>query len=137
MSSIGRGFNRDSSSIYPLLLRTGGIRPPERKRSRLALTLPEREEISRGLTACVSMRSIACRLGLSPSTINQEIKRKGGTSHYRAASSDQSAWDRSRRPKLHKLACHQSLYQTVVGKLHRHWSPEQIASWLKRKYLGS
>ncbi len=48
---IGRGFERASSSIYPLLARTGGIRPPERIRSRLALTLAEREEISRGLRA--------------------------------------------------------------------------------------
>ena len=49
MSSIGRLFERNSSSIYPLLSRTGGIRPPERTRPRLALTLAEREEISRGL----------------------------------------------------------------------------------------
>ena len=49
MSSIGRLFERNSSSIYPLLSRTGGIRPPERTRSRFALTLAEREEISRGL----------------------------------------------------------------------------------------
>ncbi|MGI9568551.1 MAG: hypothetical protein ACR2PH_02155, partial [Desulfobulbia bacterium] len=48
MSSIGRLFDRNSSSIYPLLARTGGIRLPERRRSRLALTLAEREEISRG-----------------------------------------------------------------------------------------
>ena len=59
MSSIGRGFDRASSSIYPLLARTGGIRPPERMRSRLALTLAEREEISRGLHGKISLRSIA------------------------------------------------------------------------------
>lgn len=59
LSSIGRRFNRASSSIYPLLARTGGIRPPERVRSRLALTLIEREEISRGLRGEMSLRSIA------------------------------------------------------------------------------
>lgn len=59
MSSIGRGFDRASSSIYPLLARTGGIRPPDRSRSQLALTLAEREEISRGLIARHSLRSIA------------------------------------------------------------------------------
>jgi hypothetical protein len=48
MNSIGRSFDRGSSSIYPLLVRTGGIRPPDRIRSRLALTLIDREEISRG-----------------------------------------------------------------------------------------
>ena len=59
LNSIGRGFDRGSSSIYPLFARTGGIRPPERIRSRLALTLTDREEISRGLRAQVSLRSIA------------------------------------------------------------------------------
>ena len=54
MSSIGRVFDRGSSSIYPLLARTGGIRPPDRVRSRLALTLTDREEISRGLRAQMS-----------------------------------------------------------------------------------
>jgi hypothetical protein len=43
MNSIGGGFDRESSSIYPLLARTGGIRPPVRIRSRLALTLDDRE----------------------------------------------------------------------------------------------
>ena len=68
MSSIGRRFDRNSSSIYPLLARTGGIRPPERKRSRLALTLSEREEISRGLRAQLSLRSIARLLRRASST---------------------------------------------------------------------
>jgi len=78
MSSIGRGFDRASSSIYPLLERTGGIRPPERTRSRLALTLVEREEISRGLIAKQSLRSIARSLKRSASTISREVRRNGG-----------------------------------------------------------
>ena len=59
MSSIGRHFNRASSSIFPHLAQFGGIRPPGRKRSRYALSLIEREEISRGLVAKQSFRSIA------------------------------------------------------------------------------
>ncbi|WP_443070188.1 helix-turn-helix domain-containing protein, partial [Sulfitobacter sp.] len=59
MSSIGRVFDRGSSSILPLLGRTGGIRPRDRIRSRLSLTLIDREEISRGLRAQMSLRSIA------------------------------------------------------------------------------
>jgi hypothetical protein len=58
MSSIGRRFDRNSSSIYPLLAWTGGIRPAVRRRSQLALTLAEREEISRGLRAQLSLRAI-------------------------------------------------------------------------------
>ncbi len=134
MSSIGRGFDRNSSSIYPLLSRTGGIRPAVRKRSRLALTLVEREEISRGLESRLSLRSIALRLRRSPSTVSREVKRNGGRDKYRAVRSDQAAWDRAHRPKVCKLACNYSLRWTVSRKLQLNWSPEQISGWLKRKY---
>jgi DNA-binding CsgD family transcriptional regulator len=83
MSSIGRGFERDSSSIYPLLSRAGGIRPPERRRSKLSLTLVEREEISRGLKGRMSLRCIARRLQRSASTISREVKRNGGERRIR------------------------------------------------------
>lgn len=91
LSSIGRGFNRASSSIYPLLARTGGIRPPERVRSHLALTLSEREEISRGLITKMSLRAIARSMQRSASTISREVRRNGGAKKYRATLSDAAA----------------------------------------------
>jgi len=137
MSSIGRLFDRHSSSIYPLLARSGGIRPAERRRSRLALTLAEREEISRGLRAELSLRRIARQLGRAPSTISREVRRNGGQARYRAVASDEAAWDRARRPKPCKLACRQALCRTVSAKLERKWSPEQIAGWLRRAHPGN
>jgi IS30 family transposase len=134
MSSIGRRFDRNSSSIYPLLARTGGIRPPERRRSRFALTLAEREEISRGLRVQLSLRAIALQLKRAPSTISREVRRNGGRAGYRAAWSDQATWERARRPKPCKLACRQALCRTISAKLERKWSPQQIAGWLKRAY---
>jgi len=134
MSSIGRLFDRGSSSIYPLLARTGGIRPPERRRSRRALTTAEREEISRGLGAELSVRTIARQLRRSPSTISREVRRNGGRQHYRATQSDQAAWDRARRPKPCKLADRPALCHTIAQKLERKWSPQQIAGWLKREH---
>ena len=119
MSSIGRSFERDSSSIHPLISRTGGLRPPERKRSRLALTLSEREEISRSLGTGASLRSIAQRLHRAASTISREVKRNGGYDQYRAAASDKAAWDRGHRPKLRKLACNPELCRAVSTKLKR------------------
>ena len=104
MSSIGRLFDRDSSSIYPLLLRTGGIRPAKRRRSRLALTLVEREEISRGIVAQHTIRSMALSLGRSPSTVSREVRRNGGYSQYRATLADERACSQAHRPKLCKLA---------------------------------
>ena len=134
MRSIGRLFDRGSSSIYPLLARTGGIRPPERRRSRVALTLAEREEISRGLRAKLSLRAIARQLRRAPSTISREVGRNGGRRLYRATLSDQAAWDRARRPKPCKLAQHPALCHTIAEKLERKWSPQQIAGWLKREH---
>ena len=134
LNSIGRLFDRPSSSIFNMLAPTGGIRPPPRQRSRLALTLAEREEISRGLARCLSLRAIATQLGRSPSTISRELHRNGGATGYRAVKADQAAWDRARRPKRCKLACNRSLSRTIATKLRLLWSPHQIAGWLKREY---
>jgi IS30 family transposase len=134
MSSIGRRFDRDSSLVFSVISPSGGIRPPERHRARKALSLFDREEISRWLIMRRSLRSIAHHLGRSPSTISREIQRNGGADRYRAAGSDQAAWDRARRPKLCKLACRPFLRRTVSTLLRRQWSPEQIAGWLKRRY---
>lgn len=134
MSSIGRRFDRASSSIYPLLERSGGIRPSPRTRSRLALTLSEREEISGGLVGKQSLRLIARNLCRAPSTISREVGRNGGAKQYRAATSDASAWDRARRPKLCKLVGNDYLCRAISAKMHRKWSPQQIAGWLMREH---
>ena len=136
MSSIGRRFDRESSSVFSVISPTGGIRPANRRRAQVALDVGEREEISRGLSTHSSLRSIARQLGRSPSTISREVRRNGGPDRYRAAWSDQAAWDRALRPKLCKLACRPFLRRTVSAKLQRKWSPEQIAGWLKRTYPG-
>ena len=127
-------FDRYHSSVQGILAESGGIRPAERHRSTLALTLSEREEISRGVVAGSSVRSIAGLLGRAPSTISREIRRNRGPGGYRASRADQAAWDRSRRPKVCKLVQNRALAHLVASKLCLEWSPEQIAGWLKRIY---
>jgi IS30 family transposase len=134
LNSIARHFDRHHSSIQGILSRTGGIRPPERRRSRLTLTLAEREEISRGVVVGQSIRSIASELGRAPSTVSREINRNGGRRRYRASKADQAAWDRAHRPKTCKLAQNRVLARIVTKKLQLEWSPRQIAGWLKRTY---
>ena len=136
MSSIGRVFDRQSSSVFSVISPTGGIRPPDRRRGRSALSLSEREEISRGLSTKQSLRAIARQLRRAPSTISREVQRNGGLAGYRATASDNSAWDRALRPKMCKLACHPMLARAVSAKLRRKWSPEQVAGWLKRAFPG-
>src|SRR5215831_6211459 len=131
---IGRVFGRTSSAIFQHLKPHGGIRPVPRRRSRRMLGLDEREEISRGIAAGVSLRSVARGLGRAPSTISRELRRNGGPRRYRAAAADKRAWDRALRPKLCKLARHDELRQLVAARLQDNWSPEQIAGWLKHTY---
>ena len=107
---------------------------PEPKRSPLRLSLAEREEISRGVAAGESMRSVARRLGRSPSTVSREISTNGGIGRYRAVVADRAALRRARRPKLAKLATQSELCALVESKLELRWSPEQISGWLSETY---
>ena len=134
---IAQLFDRNHTSIQGILARTGGIQPRPRCRSQRALSLAEREEISRGLVAGHSIRSIASLLRRAPSTISREINRNGGQSGYRASQAEQAAWDRASRPKPCKLAENRHLASLVADKLRVQWSPEQIAGWLKSTYPGN
>lgn len=136
LHQIAQLFDRNHTSVQGILARTGGIRPRQRTRSRLALTLAEREEISRSVVAGHSIRSIATSLGRAPSTISREIGRNGGQESYRASQAEQAAWDRAQRPKTCKLADNRTLAHIVADKLQVQWSPEQIAGWLRRTYPG-
>ena len=134
LQQIAQLFDRNHSSVQTVFARTGGIQPAQRRRSVLALTLAEREEISRCVATGQSLRSIAARLGRAPSTISREIQRNGGQRCYRANEADQVAWDRACRPKTCKLAENRALARIVAMKLQGLWSPEQIAGWLKLTY---
>ena len=98
------------------------------------MSLIEREEISRGLVAKRSLRSIAQSLNRSPSTISRDVRKNGGRQAYRAARSDQRASVSAARPKLRTLSVNDLLCQLIARKLRRKWSPQQIAGWLKRQH---
>ncbi len=134
LAEIGRVIGRNPAQVHRLVASSGGMMPPPRRRSRLALGWAEREEISRGLAAGHSMRTIAANLTRAPSTVSREIARHGGRETYRANTADETAWDSARRPKRCRLAGHRRLRRTVAEKLSLAWSPEQISGWLKREY---
>ena len=134
LNEIARLFDRGHSSVSRIFAETGGIRPRARKRSAVALTLSEREVISRGLAMRLSRRAIAAELGRCASTVSREIQRNGGYASYRASAAEEAAWRRARRPKLCKLAGQPHVVRVIAEKLQRQWSPQQIAGWLKRRY---
>jgi IS30 family transposase len=132
LNDIARLFERSHSSICGIIGGAGGIRPTDKKRAKCHLTLNEREEISRGISARLSMRYIAKNLNRPPSTVCREINRNGGYDKYRAVNADKAAWSRAERPKVCKLASNKKLALYVARKLKCAWSPQQIAGWLKR-----
>jgi IS30 family transposase len=134
MSDIARALGLRASGVYASIARTGGFAPRPRRRAARALTVAEREDISRGLAAGDSFRQLARQLGRPPSTVSREVGRHGGRTGYRATVADQAAWARSRRPKRCRLACCGPLRRVVVTKLRQDWSPDQIAAWLRRTY---
>ena len=134
LSEIGRVIGRSHAQVHRVVSASGGVMPPPRRRSRLALSWAEREEISRGIVAGHSMRTIAAILKRAPSTVSREIARHGGRETYRANTADETAWDYARRPKRCRLAANRRLQRTVAEKLGQAWSPEQISGWLKREY---
>jgi IS30 family transposase len=116
------------------LLPRGGIPPAIRRRSRLALTRSEREDISRGIASRSSIRDIAKGLQRAAWTVSPEVARHGGRPEYRAQEADDQAWESALRPKRCLLALHRRLRELVASKLILEWSPEQISGWLKTEY---
>jgi len=136
LDQIARALHRGSTSVYDYVGAEGGIAPRPRRRSRLALTTTEREEISRHLARGSSLRAIGRMLGRAPSTIGREVGRNQGRAAYRAATADRHAWRRTRRPRPCLLATRPTLRRVVARKLALQWSPQQIAGWLRDTFPG-
>jgi transposase, IS30 family len=134
LHEIGRAYGKCHNAIRAVLLPRGGIPPLARRRSRLALTFAEREDISRGMASGSSLREIAGRLHRAASTVSREVARHGGRPAYRAYDADQQAWNAALRPKRCLFAVNSELRDVVASKLILDWSSEQIAGWLKAHY---
>jgi IS30 family transposase len=124
------GVGCSTRSIQRFLAATGGLKRRLKQRSALRLSLAEREELSRGLVAGESLRTIATRLRRAPSTISREVTSSGPRSRYRAWRADSEAINRGRRPKPAKLAINSGLCREVERGLRACWSPQQIAAQL-------
>ena len=134
LGRVARALGRSTGTVQAVVARSGGVRPPQRRRAADRLTLVEREEISRGVAAGDSARAIAGRLGRAPSTVTRELARHGGRPGYRAQRADTVAWARALRPKASKLTLHAELRTAVTTGLRARWSPQQIAGWLRAEY---
>jgi IS30 family transposase len=120
--------------VQRLLVKTGGVKSRAKPQSALRLSLPEREEISRGLLAGDSCRGIARRLGRAPSTVSRDVAAAGQRQRYRAWRAEEAAHRRAHRPKSAKLIAVPRLRRAVEQGLRRRWSPQQIAARLVLDY---
>jgi IS30 family transposase len=132
--AIARELGTSAPFVRDLVGQSGGVRPPERRRSRNCLSRAEREEISRGLARGEGFRAIGRAISRPHTTVSREVERNGGPERYRAQGADEAAWERARRPKPSKLASNPRLRALVEEKLCLRWSPEQISGWLRRTY---
>ena len=136
VKSISQALGQPYHLLYHQIRIRGGVAPSVPLRSRRALSLPDREEISRGLSAQHSIRQIARRIGKAASSVSREIRRNGGASQYRATHAEAAFWRRARRPKPCLLAQHPRLRRQVIRGLQRCWSPQQIARRLTEEFPG-
>jgi IS30 family transposase len=134
LSQIARDLNRRATSVLQVLRRDGGFAPRTRRRAARVLQIGEREEISRGLAAGLSVRQIARRLERAASTVSREIERNGGRLCYRARDADARAWRRAQRPQKCLLARRRGLRSWVAEHLRLDWSPRQIAVGLEHAF---
>lgn len=132
LNAISRALRVSRPTVSRVLRDGGGMPERPRKRSERALSLAEREEISRGLVTGESYRVIASRIRRSPSTVSREVALNGGRNRYRAVDADARALGALARPKTCKLARHGWLRHQVARRLRQGWTPEQIAGWLAR-----
>ncbi|MBO0687080.1 MAG: IS30 family transposase [Candidatus Dormibacteraeota bacterium] len=134
LSVIARGIRRSLEGVRRYVNASGGVRPPTPARPRAALTIEDREEVSRGLARGDSYRAIARCIGRPPSTVSREVARNGGRKHYRASEAEQASIRRRRRPQPTKLSLSPQLRTEVECLLKLNWSPQQISAWLKLRY---
>jgi IS30 family transposase len=134
LQTIGRALGWVTKCVRYVVAGAGGIPPVPRHRALRALTLADRETISRGVASGSSRRAISRERRRPPSTVCREVRRHGGRRRYRAADADGAAWARGRRPTRCRLATHPALRDAVATTLAQEWSPQQVAGWLRAAY---
>lgn len=98
------------------------------------LSLQEREELSLGVMAGLSLRAMASAMGRAVSTLSREVRRNSVLGAYRAVRAQRYARSRRACCGRRRLDHHVELRSWVLGRLRRYWSPQQIGRELKRHF---
>lgn len=105
----------------------------QKKKKYVGLSSAERSEIEILKNKDYSIRKIAEVLGRSPNTISREIRVNTVAGEYVARKAKQKSRlaRKSRRYQWHKIEHSPQLWKFVTGKLKVHWSPNEIAGYLR------
>lgn len=96
------------------------------------LTAKERDLIAVWRGGKVAVREIARRLGRSPSTISDELKRNRYSNNYIAIHAQAVTEKRKVEARRRHPLKSSQVYSYVLAKLEKGWSPETIAGRLKK-----
>jgi len=108
--------------------------PPQRGGVRRRLSLEERVAIRIGIERGRSFSAIAAELGRPTSTISREVGGRQERDCYQPVVAHRQAYQRARRPKTAKLIANPQLAARVIADLRQLWSPQQIATRLRREF---
>lgn len=137
MSEIARDISKPPATVYSYLLYHGGIKPKIRVRRSSALSLEEREAISRGLASGGGIRTIARYLGRSPSTISREVSRNGGIDKYRAHTAEEEFLKKVQSTKATiagckfeaKIDCNKVTSSQLVARANSWVAKNLVSGW--------
>lgn len=100
------------------------------------LSIDEREVILKMLAQQCSPQAIGLALGRHPETIRREVRRNAGRDGEYWPHPAQKAYEqrRAESKQPYRLDEDPWLQKYVLGKLQRHWSPEQIGGRLRKDH---
>ncbi len=101
------------------------------------ITAQERDMIALWRGGGVGIRNIARRLGRSPSSISEELRRNDYQGNYVAIHAQYVAEERKKEARERYPLKNKDTYTYVLLKLESGWSPEEIAGRLKRKHKAT
>lgn len=132
-ASVAVGVSPSCGSLW--FIDAGRVNMIDKPISRRYLSQDDRIEIADGLARGEPVKQVAARIGKSFQSVYREITRnRKPDGRYQPWYAHSQAHLRRRRPKPRRFAVDAELVQVVAGKLGKHWSPDQIRRWLRRRY---